>query len=139
MGDSCACFDLIAGVETDTEIDRSKRQLDVVIQATPAFVLIGSFRFFRPMDIKFRDDALYALHVRVRPLLLSSYIHLITSQGCGYERERTCCRCRLFVCHQAYNGAADWGRGLGIGKLPFLPTILDSHQLRRRLSDRSLT
>ncbi|KAI5830323.1 hypothetical protein K523DRAFT_372224 [Schizophyllum commune Tattone D] len=65
MGDSCACFDLIAGVETDTEIDRSKRQVDVVIQATPAFVLIGSFRFFRPMDIKFRDDALYALHVRV--------------------------------------------------------------------------
>ncbi|KAL1717974.1 hypothetical protein EV715DRAFT_185818, partial [Schizophyllum commune] len=82
MADSSACLDLIAGVITDTEIDRRKRQLDLLIRATPTTMLLGSFRFFNETNVKFKDDALYTFHVQVS--LLHAILPLprvLTSHG----------------------------------------------------------
>ncbi|KAI5892325.1 uncharacterized protein SCHCODRAFT_01171498 [Schizophyllum commune H4-8] len=139
MGDSCACFDLIAGVETDTEIDRSKRQLDVVIQATPAFVLIGSFRFFRQTDIKFRDDALYALHVRVRfffsAIVPTSSLLKVAGMNASVAAADVASSYVTTPTMVQLIGDVDSASV----SCPFLPRILDSHQVQRRSLDRSRT
>ncbi|TRM55294.1 hypothetical protein BD626DRAFT_638056 [Schizophyllum amplum] len=60
-----ACLDIIACIQSEKEIDRRKRQLDVAIYLPNGTYLIGAFRVYNSNNVDFQDGELYSFHVNV--------------------------------------------------------------------------